>query len=345
MKVAIATLAKSPNSGAFLQGYALQEILKKRGLDPYLLDLYDARQKWLRVKSVFFKRSSIDPRSVFFNIKRLSDMETAERHLKFIRSVDETFHATFVGSDEILNVNNRSFYTSKEFFGVDLEATKKYYYAPSAGNAKLDDYQAFPHLVKGISGFKKLSGRDAHTVNILSELSEGREVVRVMDPTFLHDFGSVMEQPHVSESRYIAVYTYGFPRVFINTLKSYAKRKGLKLISFGFFQPWCDYNVNCTPFQFLGAINGAETVVTDTFHGSIFSSKMKKHFICLNAKKNKVNDLLSHIELSSVLFNRDDDHSKWIAEVDYSKYDLKISAEIEKSHHYLNSCIEDLNDY
>ena len=52
----IVTLCKSLNYGAFLQAYALQELLIEKGVNPIFLDVYGARQNVKRLRGLMKKR-------------------------------------------------------------------------------------------------------------------------------------------------------------------------------------------------------------------------------------------------------------------------------------------------
>ena len=57
----------------------------------------------------------------------------------------------------------------------------------------------------------------------------------------------------------------------VTAIKAYAKSKGLKTLSPGFYHPWVDYNVDVDPVNLLAYFKYASGVITDTFHGSVMS--------------------------------------------------------------------------
>ena len=72
-------------------------------------------------------------------------------------------------------------------------------------------------------------------------------------------------------------------------------------MSAGLYQSWCDKNISADPFEILGYVKNARYVVTDTFHGSVFSIKYKKTFAVLirDSNKEKLSDLLSRFGLEN----------------------------------------------
>ena len=78
----------------------------------------------------------------------------------------------------------------------------------------------------------------------------------------------------------------------------------LKLISIFCRYDWCDEAIIPeTPFDVLGWFKGAEYVVTDTFHGTIFSIITGRKFVTLVRKsgrvtnREKISSLLRQLEL------------------------------------------------
>ena len=101
----------------------------------------------------------------------------------------------------------------------------------------------------------------------------------------------------IRKDKYMIVYTY--PERITNVkeitaIKQFARDKGLKLISIGHYFPWCDEVVVPTPFEVLAYFRDADYIVTDTFHGSIFSIKHNKPFgtiiRTMNNQKLKLNN-------------------------------------------------------
>ena len=64
--------------------------------------------------------------------------------------------------------------------------------------------------------------------------------------------------------------------------------------------------VVCDPFQCLKIFQNADFVVTDTFHGTIFSAKYSRRFAVLARKsnKNKLLDLVKRIGVEEHLMTR-----------------------------------------
>ena len=128
----------------------------------------------------------------------------------------------------------------------------------------------------------------------------------------------------------------------IKAIKSFAKKHGKKLISIGFYFPWCDETVIPDPFEVLGYIKGADYIITDTFHGSVMSLKFNRRFAALVRPSNmqKMTSLLSQFSLQGRIV--DDIHTldaTLLSNIDYDYVNLKLQEERDKSLEYLQQNI------
>ena len=88
----------------------------------------------------------------------------------------------------------------------------------------------------------------------------------------------------LSQKAYVLIYAYhGFmnSKQEVNAIKSFAKKNGLRIISCGYYHSWCDENVNADPKEFLEMFIHASYIITDTFHGTVFSIINKKRFVSI----------------------------------------------------------------
>jgi hypothetical protein len=81
--------------------------------------------------------------------------------------------------------------------------------------------------------------------------------------------------------------------------RRFARERGLKIISPGFFNNWCDDIAAVSPLNFLDVMRSAKYVMTDTFHGTIFSVLLKKNFAVMSSGKAKIESLLRDMHLGN----------------------------------------------
>lgn len=131
--------------------------------------------------------------------------------------------------------------------------------------------------------FASLSVRDENSVYVVERLT-GRKAMLNVDPVIINNWTSYIPKAHVPMSDYMIVYTYP-GRITdeneIAAIRSYAKKNNLKLISIGHYFLWVDKTVTPHPFEVLAYFRDAACIVTDTFHGSIFSIKNQRPFCTL----------------------------------------------------------------
>ena len=105
---------------------------------------------------------------------------------------------------------------------------------------------------------------------------------------------------------------------------------------------WCDDQIIVTPRQFLSVMKHAQYVVTSTYHGTVFSTLLKKKFVVIHPSI-KVIDYLEQIGLKKISFLESgyDNFSKFLLDdIDYDLVWDKLNTLREFSVHCIN---ENLN--
>ena len=149
---------------------------------------------------------------------------------------------------------------------------------------------------------------------------------------------------------YILIYSYDGrikSEKEINSIQLFAKKNNLKIISAGLYQSWCDKNISASPFELLSYVRNAKYVVTDTFHGTVFSIKYNKQFATLirGSNKQKLSDLLMRFGLESrKVLNVDFLSDILEQKIDYEPINNFIYKQNENSISYLNDNINNYNE-
>lgn len=185
-----------------------------------------------------------------------------------------------VGSDEVFNCvqANSNVGYSRDLFGHGSPARRLVSYAASFGNttvAKIDHVGIRAELAEDLARFDTLSVRDANSASVVEDLT-GRIPEIHVDPVLAFDYALL--EPRIPSGRlvkgkYIIVYGYaGRLNADENRqLRCYADGIGAAILTLGGVQACGDRFVDCDPFEVLALFRDAEAVVTDTFHGTIFS--------------------------------------------------------------------------
>ncbi|MDO4617441.1 MAG: polysaccharide pyruvyl transferase family protein [Lachnospiraceae bacterium] len=329
-KVGIMSMQRIANNGSFLQAYALKMLIIELGNQvefvdfhvepPVISDESESANRYIRkIKKgmeVILCSAPFSHKLVFIDYKQ----KFHQKYMPLLGVTDEMSYTPeldvlVVGSDEVFNCiqKNTNVGYSLELFGKNHKANKLISYAASFGNTtmeKLKKYGKTEEIRDCLKGFDALSVRDKNSGNIVKELSS-REVTYHLDPVLVYDYMRECTLiPRIeTKERYLIVYAY-FQRITPEEsrwIKEYAKKKGLKVYALGGIQSCADRFINCSPFEILAYFNNAEEVITDTFHGCIFSIITGRRFTALIRKsvggsygnEEKLTDLLERLELDN----------------------------------------------
>ena len=219
------------------------------------------------------------------------------------------------------------------------------------GKEKLKKYNKVDEIGDLLSEFDAISVRDTNSGNIVEKLTE-KEVRFNLDPVLTYDYMNCCDKiPQIeSKEKYMILYAYAgrISNEEAAWIKKYAKSKGLKIYAIGGVQPGADEFVDCSPFEVLAYFKNAQEVITDTFHGSIFSVITHRPFTTLVRKsvennygnEEKLTDLLTRLGLTDRMTYEVEESEKINkCEIDYKKVDDILSQQRECACKYLKENI------
>lgn len=293
MKVGIITQPLYSNYGGILQNYALQQVLKKMGHIPVTLDylpsLSIGRYFYHLGKGIVHSlshnhRYQIKPYSKFiirppeieaFIKKEIDLTKTIKGYSKELLEKNG-IEAVVVGSDQVWRYAYNYHYLDDMYlaFAKDFKCVKLAY-AASFGVEKWD----YPELKTTVARelinlFKAISVREDTAINLCREYL-GVEPKVVLDPTLLlnaSDYEKFCTEPNPSEPPYLAAYVLDKSDNKTDYLDSVARAKGLAI------KEMTVSNYGCSIEEWLSSIKNASYVITDSYHGTIFSILFRKQF-------------------------------------------------------------------
>ena len=305
------------NFGSVLQAYSLQKILEGISKESVrFIDIEEDRvcyskktnsqEKDTGEKKVL--SNSIVAKGKRWTIRRLSAWNKKKirkfmQNILDLRQNDNLDHydMVVVGSDEVFN---HRYGVNLQLHGDVKQADRVISYAASAGSAMLEDISEEDRITvqEAMVNFSAISVRDTATQRYAKALYDGT-VHHHLDPVLVGDLDQ-RKHRKVCLKNYLLVYAYGSrirSKEEIDAIQKYAKDRGLKTVAFGGSQPWCDLYIPVSPFRLLDYFYYADAVVTDTFHGTIFSVINQKPFavIVRNTNENKLRGLLKDLALES----------------------------------------------
>ncbi len=352
------------NYGSCLQAYATIQMVKRFGYDISLIRYIKKRSilDWLKIGPKLLISGGLE--SLQISLKRRIDQfkypsylpnqrirERATNNFKeqeFVPLYKEyvgfkalcegslEYDAVFVGSDQVWKPwGFYSYYWNLMF--VD-NSVPKFSYAASFGVSKIPFIQR-KGTAKYLNRLASISVRETKGKEIVETLS-AKSATLVTDPTMLFTPEewrelSTRSNKDIPSEKYIFCYFLGPRKEIREEAMRLAEQTGLKIMimrhmdeyvpieeSMGDYAP---YDVNACDFMKL--MDNAEYVVTDSFHGTVFSILLHKKFTTFYRVKptsgisthSRIDSLLDLFGLSARKYNGD--ISNIIDEIDFSKVD------------------------
>jgi hypothetical protein len=307
MKVCIVTLIRTPNSGSYLQGRALGRAIEKLGHEVCYFNTKRSFKNRLHdsVKTVrmLFKDG---PSEFKKQVGSLKSFARLQNELEFTDDASEA-DCVVLGSDTIWNLDAPSLKKKTDLFWGLVFPGRIITYAASAANAGEDHFISDPVCKKAAARWFAIGVRDKHTRDVISLLTD-KPIEINCDPTLLFDREHYLDEAgKLPEGRFIFLYSFDdFSAKQSEELRRFAKEKGLEIVQGvnGRKQSSADRSVENSPENFIRNLLAAEYVVTDTFHGCIFSVNFNKRFAVIDRGKNKVSDALNAFGMSERLVSK-----------------------------------------
>lgn len=311
MKIGIVTWFHHRNYGTILQAYALQKFLKNNGYNCALVNYIPINNKTIleKIKLGNFNHriaSKIESAKFKFLGSNIKDMlveknksfenfatnnidftEKAQTSSELFR-LNETIDCFICGSDQIWNPEN---FNGVYYLNFVNEKNKKISYAPSFGVSHIPTSKT-EEIRQLVNKFDWLSVREDKGASILKELTQ-KDVEVVVDPTLLlskTDWGQVSVNPNISED-YILCYFLGDRQEYWKAVQNLQRITKYKVIiiptRFNAYLKKYEIRTSTSPEEFIGLIKNAKLVLTDSYHGVIFSLKFERDFYVFKRFKDK----------------------------------------------------------
>jgi hypothetical protein len=368
---------RDPNYGTMLQAYALAKAIEHIGgraeyisYHSYITRntvqkaLYYLLNPWKilsRFKQNRNKNSGIDDYS-FFKTPEFATITNEfedfyQKHIphtsviynpKTIRNITG-FSKFIVGSDQTWSpILYRA--NSINFLDFVKEDAQKNSYAPSLGTTNIpEDFQKL--LKEKLSSFNNLSCREKSNCKVIGNLT-GKLVVPVLDPTLLLSpkLWSEIAKPLQMPRKYILCYILGERKCISDFAEMLGKKKNMP-VYYIVTRPVYLNKRNCLkelgPSHFITLISKATYVVTDSFHGTIFSINFNRNFYCFSKREedanindnNRLMEILSDFKLTNRY--RNDGETKLVKDINFEKINQLLSAKRSESENYLRRIVVD----
>ena len=367
MKIAILTLIGEYNYGNLLQSYALQTVLQRLGHKVVVLNrrkksptiqLQGIRilsyVKSLISRYIFGKKNRliVNPFVEDYNPNSYRDktelQRFASKYIERTRPLRSTqamqtyfektgFDAVVVGSDQVWREDY--VYSIEEMFlsFVPNESdVKRITYAASFGTDKnFISKEKMSSCIELLTRFDAISVREHSAVKICND-EFGVSAQHVLDPTMLLTAEDYMKifKPNSAISKCngnLLVYVLDNDNAITKGIESFAIKNNLKsfVVNEGRVRGHRSYSYKFPSIEYwLKSFNDAEYVITDSFHGTVFSILFHKPFICVGNKDrgmSRFNSLLKMFGLEERLVDRENLKELNLSEINWDSVDEILS--------------------
>lgn len=311
MKIGILTLPLHSNYGGIIQAYALKRVLEKLGHEIFFFEhiAYPQRPHMKFRNLIYFKRFILkyffrqniivryDRYCQLFNAQKLKqtlpfiEMYIQKNYYTIDNINSYLIDAFIVGSDQVWRTNYAK-PIQKYFlnFIKDKKDIKKIAYAASFGTDKWEfSPQQTEECARLAKKFDLITVREDSGVNLCKQYL-GVSAEQVLDPTMLlgiEDYVKIIKAENTLKSKgNLFAYILNNTSQKQEFIKNMAIKKELKAFS---IIPEEAQNIIAQPYPgihiWLRAFMDAEFIVTDSFHGCVFSIIFNKPFIAIGNKE------------------------------------------------------------
>ncbi|MBP3373788.1 MAG: polysaccharide pyruvyl transferase family protein [Bacteroidaceae bacterium] len=314
MNIGLVSYHREPNYGTMLQAYALANAVQREGVSCAYLDYWFARKPiWRRLALKLACALGLTNKGefAFFGTKEFRCIRDkfAAFHKDFIPVSRRRYYADniecalndydkfIVGSDQTWSPYMNRNPHSINFLQFVEDGARKSAYAPSFGTLRITkDFGE--RLSALLESFKYISCRERQNCAYLSSLLD-REITYVVDPTLLLDskeWDKIAIQPSMRNGEYILAYILGEK----DCITQYAEMLGEKYhlpVYYIATRPCYLHRPHVLdkvgPQEFIGLIRNAAYIVTDSFHGTLFSINYQKEFYSFAKREVKMGEVMN----------------------------------------------------
>ena len=341
MKTALLSVHSDPNYGSMLQAYALSAAFDKLGCEneyicyepfrkqnviiAFIKRIVKGTLTLLRIKKTvkteysYWDTKEFRKQKDLFNQFHRLHIPTSKKkyYCNTIAESNKVYKRFVIGSDQtwspLLSANPHSI----SFLPFVSDNSKKCAYAPSIGTTHMSD-EYLSSLKDKLSTFAYLSCREYANAKLLTSYT-GKHVEYVLDPTLLlkKDEWMKISEPIKMPEKFVLCYILGTKKCIYEFATKLANKHKIPLYIVVTRPEYLTYEnalKDVSVRQFLSLINQASHVVTDSYHGTLFSINLGTNFYAFTKRSqlegmndnDRIGDFLKVIGIPCRLKNDDD---------------------------------------
>ncbi|MGN0383493.1 MAG: polysaccharide pyruvyl transferase family protein [Eubacterium sp.] len=373
-----------PNYGGLLQAQALCKELDKRGIDyelirykkknsiftkiKYIPRLFNSilisdKMHKIKKKIAYYKHPEFKPNEIArINAFSTYADKTYSRYseiyvgYKALCKGAEKYAAVVVGSDQLWSPSG----LPTNFFNLQFvpDDIRKISVASSFGVNNIPWYQK-SRTAEYLNRIDFISMRENRGKEIVQELT-GRDVPVIADPVLMlnkQEWEELIPLENIYEQPYIFAYFLGTDSKYREEANKLSKQKGLPIVALRHVDEYVPADENfgdiapydITPAQFLNILRNAQYILTDSFHGAVFSVLHEKEFVVFNRYQSNVS-YSKNSRIDSFCKNLDLEHRRYKGNleenlntvIDYNNVRNNVDKMLANTKEYLDKAFEGL---
>jgi hypothetical protein len=369
MKIGLLSLPLNWNYGGILQQYALKETLQGMGHVVTIFSRRMDRDGMLRRAPVCFKWKTLSylayiPFLRFLPLIGVQDFK--RRHLTNLTgeifddatarklSVDLALKAFVVGSDQVWNrTATPKLYNYYLDFTHEIPDVRRIAYAASFGKSEWDYSEAETKMCAELAqSFDAISVREDSGVTLCRE-KLGVAAVHMPDPTLLlkkEQYQAVISGARIcTQPNSLLTYILDdseYKRIVVSGVAKALTLDVVELMPQGIGATIKEAfkGKRATVEQWLSSFDSADFVVTDSFHGTLFSIKFNKPFIAIANEARGVARFQSFLKLVGLedrLVFEEGDYSELLARpIDWVEVNRKVEEQSQQAYEFIELGLE-----
>lgn len=334
MKIGILTFHRSRNYGAVLQAYGLTKTIKEIENDIEIIDyvcvpIENTLRLWIPNKNIIRSLKQFvfrfQKKKAFKSFIRKWLPVTNKRNIKKETLPEELkkYDCIIAGSDQIWNTkltNNDEVY----FLDIPEVRAKRISYAGSTG----DYIYLNEKNIESLKAFQNISVRE---MKLKSYLNQNKiNATLCCDPALLLTCSDYLKikSKQLSKHKYIFLFMIWESDELIYLAQKYAQENDCIVIS---NKKCLKFFLHCKPEDFLSWIYHADCVLTNSFHGTVFSLLFHKLFISDISRPNgevneRIQDILKAVNcMECILTDKAKREGIQFNCVDFNEIDKRLS--------------------
>jgi len=361
IKIALITIHWANSYGGMLQAFASQKILSQYGG----VSLIDYKTTHLE-KTMCLIRYGYTPRDFLRMAKDIARIFPRYRLLKkfkyfvntyfnltepcpdhhSLKNLEKDYDIFVCGSDQIWNPNIVDGFDSAYFLAF-IKTKKKISFASSSGSYNFSD-QETSLLISYLNSFSSISTRENDTSQFLTSILENKKVSALLDPTLLLNKKEWLEALNINETvekaPYVFVYTLKKDKFVREIVRKVSLSLNLKVVVID-QDPYLGYDADnhiqdAGPKEYIELLSGASFVITNSFHGTVFSVNFKVPFIAIKPESglNRIEGFLKNVDLQNRLILNNENLNEIITTpLDFEKSHKKLTLLRQTTKAYLDN--------